>query len=45
MSSENKIIPEDLRAYRKYGMTLLQLMALLTVTGIVGTLVLRYLFY
>jgi hypothetical protein len=45
MSSENKIVPEDLRPYRKWGLTLLQLMGLLTVTGIVGTFILQYLFY
>ncbi len=45
MSNENKIIPEDLRPYRKWGLTLLQLMSLLTATGLVGTLVLHYIFY
>jgi hypothetical protein len=37
--------PEDLRAYRKFYVTLLQLMAFLAAVGIVGTVVLDYLFY
>lgn len=37
--------PEDLRAYRKYGLTLLQLMGLLATAGIVGMCLIRYLFY
>jgi hypothetical protein len=36
---------EDLRPYQKYGMTVLQLMLLLGIVGIVGTIVLHYLFY
>ncbi len=36
---------EDLTPYKKWGLTLLQLMALLATAGIVATLVLRYLFY
>jgi hypothetical protein len=35
---------EDLRAYRKFGLTLLQLMGLLAVAGIVGNFVLQFLF-
>lgn len=34
--------PEDLRPYRKYGLTLLQLMALLASIGIVTTVVLSF---
>jgi hypothetical protein len=44
-NSQSKIVPEDLRPYRKWGLTLLQLMALLVVTGLVGTVLLRYFFY
>jgi hypothetical protein len=44
-NSQRKIEPEDLRPYRKWGMTLLQLMALLITVGLVGTLVLHYFFY
>jgi hypothetical protein len=44
-NSQRKIEPEDLRPYRKWGMTLLQLMALLVTVGLVGTVVLRYFFY
>lgn len=33
---------EDLRAYRKYGMTLLQLMSILGVLGFVITIILSF---
>ncbi len=35
---------EDLRAYRKFGLTLLQLMGLLAIAGIVAEVVLNWLF-
>jgi Tfp pilus assembly protein PilE len=35
---------EDLSPYKKYGMTLLQLMGLLLVVGIVGEIIYRYFF-
>jgi hypothetical protein len=41
MKSQEKT-QEDLRPYRKWGLTLLQLMSLLTAVGIVGTAVLHY---
>jgi Tfp pilus assembly protein PilE len=35
---------EDLRPYRKFGVTLLQLMAGLAVLGVVGTIILKHIF-
>jgi hypothetical protein len=35
---------EDLSAYRKWGLTLLQLMGVLALAGIVGTVLLQWLF-
>lgn len=35
---------EDLRPYRRYGFTLLQLMGLIGLLGIVGIVVLRFFF-
>lgn len=36
---------EDLSPYKKWGMTLLQMMGGLAFIGVVGTLVLHYIFY
>jgi hypothetical protein len=39
-----KPVTEDLSSYRKWGMTLLQLMGALALAGIVGTVLLQWLF-
>jgi Tfp pilus assembly major pilin PilA len=35
---------EDLSAYKKWGLTLLQLMGLLAVAGIIGEIIVKYFF-
>ena len=46
MTDQNNVDPkkEDLSQYRKWGLSLLQLMGVLAVLGIVGEIVVKYFF-